>query len=130
MEITRDALLRVVKSARMADRLARDTKALLRDQNSWTVADDISSFLDDAIFLMVGEKLDPRQDFVRDSVTMKLIRAEDMSDEEVTEEILRMAEKNAPKQPKPNLISRDKFNEMVERCGGYRAGMSEGEWPK
>ena len=127
MEISRDAMLRVVKAARMADKLAQDTKALLMDRNGWTVADEISGFLDDALFNMIGEKLEPGQDFANDSVTMMLIRSK-LSDAEVTDEFISIAEENKPKLPKPNLVSRDEFNAMVRKFGGYKAETPEGEW--
>ena len=126
MELTRDALLRVVKAARTADRLAQDMKKLLVDENRWTWADEIAGFLKDALFLISGEKLPTEADFEKDSKVVGLLRGFE-SDTMVASDIMKMAEENAPKMPKPNLMGQKEFQAMVKRYGGYSA-TPEGEW--
>ena len=126
MELTRDALLRVVKAARTADRLAQDMKKLLVDENRWTWADEIAGFLKDALFLISGEKLPLEADFEKDSKVVGLLRGFE-SDTMVVSDIMQMAEENAPKMPKPSLMGQKDFRAMVKRYGGYSA-TPEGEW--
>ena len=116
MEISRTALLNLVKAARMSDRLAQDTKALLLRKEEWTVADEISGFLADVLFEISGERLLCNQDFMNDSQTMTLIRS-DLSDNEVAdrfEETFRSIE-NHP----PVLMEREQMRNLVKKNGGY-----------
>lgn len=128
MIITKDTLLKLVKATRMADRLAQDAKCMLPDRKGWTVIDEISEFLYDALFEISGERLKPEEDFMRDSNTMYLIRSR-MSDEIVRDVFYRMNEcRDLGEQPKPNTISKEAFNRMYERNGGYRCKeLPEGE---
>lgn len=91
MEISMGTLAKLVKAARTADRMAEDVRALLIDNGSRTVPDEIAGFLKDVLFEISGEKLDPKQDFERDSMTMALVRSK-LADRDVADEINRMSE--------------------------------------
>ena len=128
MEISRDALLRVVKGTRMSLRLAENMKALLINKKSGTWADEISGQLSDAVFTMIDEKLHVGQTF-EDSMTMRILNG-DMSDGAVTDWIMTMdrvrrrhlnpapAEDEQPSAP--HTISKERLNELYEQNGGYR----------
>ena len=116
MEISRDTLLWVIKAARAANRLAQDTKALLMDKNGWTVSDEIAGFLNEALFNMIGEKLEPNQDFTQDSITMLLIRS-NLPDGAVADEVMQLHEEHAHQQPKPNLLPKEELQAMAARNG-------------
>ena len=133
MDIQKDALLRVVKATRASIRLAKTMQNLLVDTNSWTWADEISGQLCDALFELSGEKLESGQDFLKDSMTMKILKG-DMDDESVTEWILlkdRIRQRldgnfNYVPQPKPNIFSAEEMNELFRKNGGYST--PEGSW--
>lgn len=91
MDISKGTLVKLVKAARTADRMAEDVRALLIDNGSRTVPDEIAGFLKDVLFEISGEKLDPKQDFERDSMTMALVRSK-LADRDVADEINRMSE--------------------------------------
>lgn len=128
MEITRDAIMRVVKAARTAQKLADDIRKLTNDFRSVNVGDDIAGLLADALNMINGEKQGITDEF-SDSRTYTWLFRSAMSDGEVTDEFIRMARENGPKIPKPNLISREQFDEMMKSSGGYRY-TPEGEWCK
>ena len=124
MEISRDALSRVIKAARMA----HDMAETIREMTCGTCrnkADDISGILEDALFDMNGEKLGVKDDF-SESKTYQWLFGCSVPEDRIAGEFIRMAEENKPKQPKPNLINRDQFNAMLKRAGGYST--PEGEW--
>ena len=124
MEIQRDALLRVVKAARLSLRMAEDMKNLLVCCNSRTIPDDISGQLCDALFYMCHEKLESSQDFIRDSETMKLLKSR-MSDGDVTDALIQLEKKNSIHIP--CTFSQEEFNANYEKVGGYRYQMPEGD---
>ena len=75
--------------------------------------------------IMNGERQNVEDDFT-DSRTFRWLFRSSMSDTEVADEFIRMSEQNGPKQPKPNLINRVQFQDMVKKFGGYST--PEGEW--
>lgn len=78
MEINRDAMMRVVKAARAAMRMAENMRPLMVDQKGSTWADEIYGFLEDALFIMSGEVLKAGQGF-DDSNTIRILQS-DMDD--------------------------------------------------
>jgi len=129
MEVTRDALLRVVKAARMAFRLAESTQALFVDKGQWTVADEIAGQLADALFRMGHDNADRP---MSDSTTMRLLKG-DLSDEAVTDWFFmmyrideRLHKQEEPQQPKPQIMNSTEVHAMYEKNGGYCS--PEGEW--
>lgn len=131
MNISRDALLKIVRAARAAQKLADNIRHLTGNSPVENMADSIAGQLADALNMMNGEKLGVADDF-RDSRTYTWLYRSAMTDEEVADEFIRMAKENEPKMPKPNLISRVQFLDMVRQFGGYPDLNStpEGEWPK
>lgn len=131
MNISRDALLKIVRATRAAQKLADNIRHLTGNSPVDNMADSIDGQLADALNMMNGEKLGVADDF-RDSRTYTCLYRSAMTDEEVADEFIRMAKENEPKMPKPNLISRVQFLDMVRRFGGYPDLNStpEGEWPK
>ena len=125
MNVTRDALLQVVAAERAARKMSDFIQCMMSGtERPWNMADDIQSGLANALSEISGE--DRNADFDK-SETQILLRSR-LSNEQVAEQIEKMAEKNAPKQPKPNLVNRVQFQEMVKRFGGYSAPTPEGEW--
>ena len=121
MEISRDALMRVVSSTRAALRLAKAMNELLLDHAGTTWADEIAERLADSLYEFSGEKIENDQDFLNDSETMKLLMDPDLSDGEVTAAFVGMYRSNHPEQPKPNFINRDKMREQAKAGYGYMA---------
>ena len=132
MEISKDALLRVVKATRTSMRQAKAMQMLISEEKTWTTADTISGLLLDALFEMSGEKLDLKQDF-KDSNTMRLFTG-DMSDEGVTDWLIMMdniRRNHMPqedvRQPKPQTMEKKEVRKLFKENGGYQS--PEGEWP-
>lgn len=134
MEITRDALLRVIKAARTAMKMAEVVQKFAVCSGRWTLADEISGNLTDALFLMNREELTAKQDFERDSVIMEILRG-DMSDGAIADYLIiknRIYDKygkdlETVSQPAPNLISKEELEKLHMQCGGYSPKTPEGE---
>lgn len=129
MEITRDALLRVVKATRMAMRLAENTQKLFVDKGTWTMADEIAGQLADALFRM---NCDSAERPFADSMTMRLLKG-DLNDEAVTDWFLMMVridqrrhKQEEPVIPQPQTMSKEEVRAMHEANGGYMT--PEGDW--
>jgi len=131
MEITRDALLRVVKSARLAIETAETMQKLMVEKGGWSWADEVAGQLSDALFRMSGEQLAAGKDFNQDSMTMRLLKG-DMSDGAVADWFLMMsrirdrlsgelvADKLKMEIPStPHTVSKEETYEMYLRNGGY-----------
>ena len=124
MEIQRDALLRIVKATRSAMALAETMQKLMLGTGQYTIADDISGFLQDALYKISGEQLSVGRNYVDDSTTHRLLTG-DMSDEAVTDWFIMMDKirnriaADETTQPKPKTISRDNFRELFRKNGGY-----------
>lgn len=116
MVITRDALLRVIKAARMSIALADDMRKLLVNEHGCTVADEISGFLNDALFYFCGERLTSDQDFKHDSATMQLLTSS-LSDEDVLDEFIQIYETTW--MPAPQLMEKEEFRKLFKVNGGY-----------
>jgi len=129
MEIERDALLQVVKATRMALRLAESTQKLFLDKAPWSVADEISGQLADALFKVSHDKADRP---FGDSTTMRLLKG-DLSDEAVTDWFYmmyridkRLNQQEEPVLPKPQTMNKEDVRTMYNANGGYMS--PEGEW--
>lgn len=124
MEIQRDALLRIVKATRSAMTLAETMQKLMSGTGQYTIADDISGFLQDALYKISGEQLSVGRNYVEDSTTHRLLTG-DMCDEAVTDWFIMMDKirnriaVDGTIQPRPNTISRDNFRELFRKNGGY-----------
>lgn len=127
MEISRDAILRIVRSARMTMKISDGMKALcgVDDINA---ADEVVNELAEVIYEIVdGKQLKFNQDFMSTDVLQLLFNMNKAVDETV-DDMMKLYEQNHPEMPKPNLVSRDKLNEMLGNCG-YRP-TAEGEWAR
>ena len=121
MEISKDALLRVVKATRQSMRFAEIIGSMLIDHSGWTLPDEAAGNLKDALFDMLGESLAPGQQF-KDSTTERLLTG-DMSDEAVADFIImknRLSDRiGAVEQPKPNTLPAEEIGRMQVQNGGY-----------
>jgi hypothetical protein len=146
MEISKDALLRVVKAARTSIRVAETMQGLLTGKHE-TYVDHIRCALIDALFEISGEK-DTSDRCVLDSETMNLLDS-DYTDETVMHLIIGMHERRKNQgllkaessenrtgsigrheaayfvQPAPTFIDRQKMRKQAEAGCGYMA--PEGE---
>lgn len=122
MEISRDALMRIVKATRMSISLAEAIQRLMLDKSSRTFADEIAGFLKDALFITIGES--ETKNF-NDSMTTRLLTS-DMSDCAVADYIIMMnkirkhTETEEVKQPKPQIASKESMQRMYVQSGGYQ----------
>ena len=123
MELQKDALLRMVRAARDSYDLAKSLHNICGHQE--TTADKICNELTETLYEIVGETLGVEQDF-RFSKTYTLLFRSAKTNNEVVDEFIRMADKNFPSCPKPNLVPKEQFSAMVEKFGGYST--PEGEW--
>lgn len=132
MEITKDALLRIVKTARLAMNAAETMQKLMVNSGGWTWADEISGQLVDSLFILSGEHLAAGKDFNNDSMTMRLLTS-DMTDNAVADwfiminKIRRKFTDEDVKQPKPKIVSKEEEQRMYVQSGGYKY-TPEGEW--
>ena len=130
MEISRDAILRIVRSARMAMKISDGMKALcgVDDINA---ADEVVNELAEVIYEIVdGKLLKFNQDFMSTDVLQLLFNMNKAVDETV-DDMMKLYDQNHPAMPKPNLVSRDKLNEMLGNCGyqcGWQKTNAEGVW--
>lgn len=129
MQIQKDALLRVIKAAREARRQAEILRQLTAGGIGEVPMDNIYGWLTDALFHMSNEPDGPNYD-AHFQYFEDMLFDTGKPDGDVADWIIAEARKEAPEIPKPNLISRDKFNEMIEKSGcGYRCKATpEGEW--
>lgn len=122
MEISRDALMRVVKATRMSMSLAEAIQRLMLDKSSRTFADEIAGFLKDALFITIGESETKNFD---DSMTMRLLTS-DMSDGAVADYIIMMhkirkhIDPEEVQQPKPQIMNKESVQRMYVQSGGYQ----------
>jgi len=125
MRIERDAILRIVRSVRNAENVANIIRTMCGN-GSVNLVDRIASELQEALFIINGgEETQPEDEF-HSTFTMRTLEDETLTDEQVTDVFIRKAEEREPKMPKPNLVSRDRLNEMLGNCG-YKP-TPEGEW--
>lgn len=134
MEITRDALLRVVKATRLSMRLAQDISKLFMDKAPWSVADEIYGRLEEALFMISGEKLGSGKS-IDDSMAKRLLTG-DLDDGTVADWFIMMDKIDKRirgitpvdvKIPEPQIMNPEKTKKLYEKNGGYRA-TPEGEW--
>lgn len=134
MEISKDALMRVIKATRLSMKLAEDTQKLFAEKGSESVADIIAGELADSIYLISNEHLAQTGNF-SDSQTMQILKSD--IDEKTAAELFEIRNrvygsvfkrKEEPEQPKPHTFERTDFKKMYEQFGGYSHETPEGEW--
>lgn len=138
MEVSRDALMLIVKATRASMKQAEIMQELLPEKNICTWLDYIAGFLQDALFNLSGEELTVGQTF--DESSTKRLLTGDMSDEAVADWLIMMdniRRKHLPQeevqQPAPHLFSREEMKDCVKKNGGYmqewvERKSPEGEW--
>lgn len=119
MSNMKDAVLRVVKATRKSLWFAQHMKAIMSEDRADTIPENIALELVEALFSYSGEYLAPDQDLMKHSKTWALLVG-DMSDGEVADEFMRMAEKNKPKMQAPILMTKEELEALY--------GIPEGEW--
>ena len=127
MEITRDAVLRIVSATRETARLEEIVRQLTFHGNGDNAVNPILGTLLDVIFEMTGETSDVDSEFER-SMANQLIYNDELTDEEVTDRIIELHERSKPKMPKPHTVNRDQYMEMIRKFSGYKPETPEGEW--
>ena len=129
MEVTREALTKLVAAARASAKLAEAIEALLVDKNALNVADEITGDLQDALFLISGERLDGKP--FTESMTMRLLTNVDINNGCVADWFFMMEKlhnhiQQDAEQPKPHTMSQEEFRKMYVQNGGYST--PEGEF--
>ena len=127
MEISRDALMRVIRAARAAKELGDDIRRLSHDSIHDNVADRIAGDLADALQMMNGESMGVADDFLESQTYGWLFKCS-VPEDRIAGEFIRMAKENESQQPKPCLMTEKEFDELLKRNGGYKAETPEGEW--
>ena len=123
MEISREALVHAIKAERLAEKLSDFIQCMFcGNGRPWNMADEIGSHLSDMLRDMSGEDRDT--DFEESAIQILLRSSLDA--ESVANEIISISKDASPIMPKPNLITRNQFNAMVKKYGGYST--PEGEW--
>lgn len=102
-------VLKQVKAARMAERMAEATAAFMLDGKRWTVADEVYGQLLDALRLC-GEKAG---NHIEIDVLESMLTS-DMSDGEIAKKICAGSD-----MPKPNIVDDAKRRELAEKNGYY-----------
>ena len=133
MEISKDAILRVVHAERLAKEVADGLRMLTSDQSSETKADVLVDNLRDAIFLMAEGNYEHCDDILS-SDAMKILEG-NMSDLAVTEWMIendrirkRVSEPEEVQQPRPHTLKAEDVEKLYQKSGGYHYNTPEGEW--
>lgn len=127
MEIKKDALMRMIKATRMALEISENIQKLCGNE-SINAADYLSNELIEALYDIVdGRRMNVNDQFT-DKEAVKLVMDTELSESDATDALLKLYDQNHPAMPKPNLVNRDKLNEMLDNCG-YRP-TAEGEWSR
>ena len=100
-------ILKQVKAARMAKRMAEATAAFMMDGKKWTVSDEVYGQLLD-VLMLCGEKAGN----VIELDEMENMLASDMSDGKIAMRICAGSE-----MPKPHIVDDDKRRELAEKNG-------------
>ena len=126
MEITKDALVRIIKAAHKAKCMSVHIQGLMDSKAGWTEADETSSLLVDALVCMTYEMRvdgkfvsdDERANFIRSNIdsAYKHMSA-DVAPGTIADEFMKACPN--VRQPAPNTIERESFEEMWKKAGGY-----------
>lgn len=126
--ITKEAVERIIRAARTADHMAFHIHAISGDDKfQWTEADAIRNLLVDSLVLMTegsmknvsGVQLNAteRRDYLQKELHNDVAHPGNTSIGKLADII--MDGINEAQQPTPNLITRESFDEMWKRAGGY-----------
>lgn len=132
MEISREALLLVIKATRAAMRMAEDMQRMVLGKGE-TTADQIAGYLEDALLIISGEQQpDGKMMDLDNSETERLLTSDLLDDDSVAGWFFMMnsiREKHlAPKEglPKPQTMSKEDMRDLYQKNGGYMT--PEGDW--
>lgn len=126
--ITKAAIERIIRAARKASRISFHIHALSSGSSlEWTEADEISSLLIDALVLMtegsmmnvngIQLKASERRDYLRKELNDVVTTPDKTNADKLAYTIAQgIAE---VQQPAPNIITRESFDEMWKKAGGY-----------
>ena len=126
MEVTKGALVRIVKATFIISEMAGHILALTDNKSCWTPADEAKGLLIDAIVSMTGDMRvddslvseDERSKLINDFINMKIgLIPADASANEIANRIIGLCD--TVKQPAPVTMERQSFEEMWKRVGGY-----------
>ena len=132
MEISREALLLVIKATRTAMRMAEDMQRMVLGKGE-TTADQIAGYLEDALLIISGEQQrDGKMMDLDNSETERLLTSDLLDDDSVAGWFFMMnsiREKHlATKEelPKPQTMSKEDMRDLYQKNGGYMT--PEGDW--
>ena len=120
----KDAFLRIAKAER---NITLVLNALENAGCSATPLSEAHGFLTDAVYVLVGEKMEMAHEF-GDTVAYKVMNSTDFSDDEKAEMLMKAYEMNHPTPPKPVVYEPSDMKESVRKNGGYIYEMPEGDW--
>ena len=132
MEISREALLLVIKATRTAMRMAEDMQRMVLGKGE-TTADQIAGYLEDALLIISGEQQpDGKMMDLDNSETERLLTSDLLDDDSVAGWFFMMnsirKKHLAPKEelPKPQTMSKEDMRSLYQKNGGYMT--PEGDW--
>ena len=126
MEITKDALVRIIKAAHKAKCMSVHIQGLMDSKAGWTEADETSSLLVDALVCMTYEMRvdgkpvsdDERAAFIRENIEGAYNHLPaDVAPGMLADDLLKACPN--VRQPAPNTMERESFEEMWKKAGGY-----------
>lgn len=126
--ITKEAIERIIAAARKASRISFHIHAISSGSSlEWTEADAIRELLIDSLVLMtegsmknvngIQLKASERRDYFRKELTDVVMNPDKTNADKIADII--MDGINEVQQPAPNLITRESFDEMWKKAGGY-----------
>lgn len=126
--ITKEAVERIIRAARKADHMAFHIHAIsVDDKFQWTEADAVRELLIDSLVLMtegsmknvngVPLKDTERRDYLHKELHDVVLNPDKTHAGKLADII--MDDINEVHQPAPNLITRESFDEMWKKAGGY-----------
>lgn len=122
MYTTRDAVLRIVKAERLAEEVSEVLRKLTSNGNGESIADHISGYLADALFILTTDK---NEDNFEDTRTYHILKS-GRSDEQATDEFMKMIDRFNVS-VRPMTIDRKELERLQKQCpNGYVT--PEGEW--
>ena len=120
MSNMKDALLRMVKAARLAKTM---DDFFVEKGYGETPYSEIYGEIFEAIYSLLGENTP----IANESITHTMLTAPYMDDERRAA-CLNHVYESRNMQPKPNTIEPDEMDRMVKENGGYRYETPEGDW--
>lgn len=121
MNNVKDALLRMVRAGRKAERMLDAYLEVGLNENT---INEVYGHILDAIYNLIGEHTND----IESSVTHLAMTTPLLTDDRRVEILMAEYRKNIVDQPSPNTIEPDKMREMTKANGGYLYETPEGDW--